>query len=255
MAFHLYEDTWETSTTTGAGDYALAGAAANRRPFSAQYADGDTTWAAVSDGGNFEAGIYTYHAGANSLSRTAIYRSTNANAAVDWGAGTRNIAVAALGIVLEQLLAPGSAGIPHRTADNAWSYYDFTPLNAAGDTLTSNLVMQGENHKYIELCSAIYGINISGVDVALAKDAAYTFNASAEAALVVVRDQSGGMNGVVSLSTNISTVIVNSDGTLSLSDTGSGSNKIVLLTSGVVNRMPQVRNIGLIILSAQGGIV
>ena len=103
MAFHLYEDTWETTLTVGQGDYVLAGAVAGWRAFSAQYADGDTTWFSAFDGANFEHGIGTFHA-PHTLTRTTILRSTNGGNAVVWATGTRQITVAPLGIGLEQML-------------------------------------------------------------------------------------------------------------------------------------------------------
>lgn len=120
MAFHLYEDTWETSTTTGTGTYTLAGAVAGWRTFASQYSNADTCLYAAFDGTNFEMGIGTYNAG--TLARTTIYRSTNANAAVNWAAGTRNIMVTPLGVSMEALLTPGTTGKPRKTADNAWSF-------------------------------------------------------------------------------------------------------------------------------------
>jgi hypothetical protein len=137
MAFHLYEDTWETSTTTGTGAYTLAGAVGGWRAFSAQYANNDTCWYSAYDGTNFEHGIGTYNSGANTLSRTTVYRSTNSGAAVNWAAGTRNIVVAPLGVVLDSLLATGSTGYPKRTADNSWTYVaDPLPIANGGTNYT-----------------------------------------------------------------------------------------------------------------------
>lgn len=127
MAFHLYEDTWETSTTTGTGAYTLAGAVTGWRTFSSQYSTGDTCYYSAYDGTNFEHGIGTYTTSGNTLARTTIYRSTNSNAAVSWSAGTRQIVVAPLGITLESHFVPGSAGVPQRTADNIWSYISTSP--------------------------------------------------------------------------------------------------------------------------------
>jgi len=120
VGFHLYEDTWETSTTTGTGTYTLGGAVPQYRAFSAQYANGDTCLYAAFDGTNFEMGIGTYSA--STLARTTIYRSTNSNAAVSWSTGTRQVMVTPLGVSMEQLMTPGSTGYPRRTADNAWTY-------------------------------------------------------------------------------------------------------------------------------------
>lgn len=122
MAFHLYEDTWETTTTTGTGAYTLAGAVSGRRSFSAQYTNGDTCWYTAFDGTNFELGLGTYASSGTTLTRTTIYRSTNSNAAVNWSAGTRQIMVAPLGVTLESIFTPGSVGVPQRSSDNVWAY-------------------------------------------------------------------------------------------------------------------------------------
>lgn len=122
MAFHLYEDTWETTTTTGTGAKTLAGAVSGWRAFSAQYANGDTLWYSMFDGTNFEMGLGTFASSANTITPTTVYRSTNANAAVSWGAGVKQITVSPLGVVLETLFTPGQTGYPHRTADNTWAF-------------------------------------------------------------------------------------------------------------------------------------
>jgi len=89
----------ETSSLTGTGAYLLAGAVAGYRPFSAACAVGDTCeYFAESAGANgvltpdFEVGLGTLGAG-NTLQRTKIYTSSNANAAVNWPAGVKRIAL------------------------------------------------------------------------------------------------------------------------------------------------------------------
>lgn len=89
----------ETSTTTGVGAYALAGAVTGYRAFSAVAANGDTVSYYAEDVdvngkplGGWETGIATWNTG-NTLTRTTIKASSNANAAVSWAAGTRRIAL------------------------------------------------------------------------------------------------------------------------------------------------------------------
>jgi hypothetical protein len=83
----------ETSVTTGVGDYLLAGSpAAEFRAFSTVCANGDRVpYTAVGDTGGFECGIGTYNSGPNTLTRTAVLFSSNANAAVNWVGGKRTI--------------------------------------------------------------------------------------------------------------------------------------------------------------------
>lgn len=87
----------ETSTTPGTGTYTLGGSVAGFQTF-AIVGDGGTCpyYAFSVDGGgvpdgDWEEGIGTYTVAGTTLARTSIVRSSNANAAVNWAAGTRRI--------------------------------------------------------------------------------------------------------------------------------------------------------------------
>ena len=97
--FANYEDTWETTTTTGTGTITLGGAVTGWRAFSAQYVDGQQMNYSIYDGTNFEHGIGTYNSAGNTLSRTTVIRSTNSNSQVNWGAGTRQVVVSPQGYI------------------------------------------------------------------------------------------------------------------------------------------------------------
>jgi hypothetical protein len=90
MAHKLDTLVCEASTTTGTGAYTLAGpiteAGFTYNDFSF-LADGDTTWVTVTGGADFEEVLVT-KSGATLL-RTAVLRSSNGDAAVDWPAGPR----------------------------------------------------------------------------------------------------------------------------------------------------------------------
>ena len=86
----------ERSITTGVGSYTLLGAALSYRTFAAAMADGDTVDCVVVMAGNYELGRYTYSAG--TLARTAVLKSSNGDAAVDWPPGTKDIAAASIGL-------------------------------------------------------------------------------------------------------------------------------------------------------------
>jgi len=90
----------ERSTTTGTGAYALAGAATGYYTFASQLAEGDWCYAVVRMPGNtnIEIGRYTLTSGA--LARTEILKSTNANAAVSWPEGTKDIVASRPGFSL-----------------------------------------------------------------------------------------------------------------------------------------------------------
>lgn len=82
----------ETSTTTGTGTINLAGAVTGFRTFAAAFTTGDLVAYIMDDGTDWETGIGTFTSGSpNTLARTTVLASSNAGAAVNWGAGTRNV--------------------------------------------------------------------------------------------------------------------------------------------------------------------
>ena len=87
----------ETFITEGIGDIILGGPSGTYLGFASDLVNGDTTPYMAADQANidlavdWELGILTYHATSNSVSRTAIRRSTNGNLPVDWGSGTKYI--------------------------------------------------------------------------------------------------------------------------------------------------------------------
>jgi len=101
---HITEDrVLESTTTTGTGALTLAGALTGFKAFgSVMTSPSDTCWYALwaVDGsgnatGDYEEGLGTYSA-ANTLTRTTILRSSNANAVVTLAAGTKYVAIASL---------------------------------------------------------------------------------------------------------------------------------------------------------------
>lgn len=90
MAFRKEPFVWETTNTIGTIDYVLAGEVTNFRPFSV-LDDADTFDVTVRMGAQFETGRGAYNSGADSISITEVYNSSNGNAKVDWGAGTKQI--------------------------------------------------------------------------------------------------------------------------------------------------------------------
>lgn len=90
----------ETSTTTGVGAMALAAAITGYRRFSAVCAVADTVYYMIEavdannvPTGDYETGLGTYSA-ANELTRTTVQKSSNANAAVNFAAGTKRVMLA-----------------------------------------------------------------------------------------------------------------------------------------------------------------
>lgn len=94
MAFIVQDRVQETSTSTGTGTITLAGAVTGYQSF-AVIGNLNTTYYTIADqaGSNFEVGIGTYYSGNASLSRTTILSSSNANAVVTFGPGTKSVFV------------------------------------------------------------------------------------------------------------------------------------------------------------------
>lgn len=92
MAIVLKSRVKETSTTTGTGTINLLGTVTGFRTFLAAFGNGGQAYYCIEDGTNWEHGIGTVTSGTpNTLSRTTILSSSNGGAAVNWGAGTRNV--------------------------------------------------------------------------------------------------------------------------------------------------------------------
>lgn len=92
MTFILRNRVRETSTSTGTGDFALAGAVSDHQRFSAVMVVGDTCWYAIVQpgAGNWEVGLGTYSA-LNTLTRTTVIASSNAGALVSFSAGSKDV--------------------------------------------------------------------------------------------------------------------------------------------------------------------
>lgn len=88
----------ETTTTTGTGTLTLAGAVAGYKTFSSRMATSDTCWYAIVDNatGAWETGLGTL-ASSTTLARTTIVQSSNADAAVSFAAGTKNVFITQIG--------------------------------------------------------------------------------------------------------------------------------------------------------------
>lgn len=92
MAHIVADRVQETTTTTGTGALTLTGAVTNFSTFASRMSIGDTCWYAIVDSTNnaWEVGLGTYSA-SNTLTRTTVLRSSNADAAVTLAAGTKNV--------------------------------------------------------------------------------------------------------------------------------------------------------------------
>lgn len=95
MAFVAPSRVLETFTTPGTGTVTLGGALVGYRTFASAMSNGDTCHYFMEGGSDWEEGYGTYSAG--TLARTTVLRSSNANAAVNWAAGTKTVGIGMIG--------------------------------------------------------------------------------------------------------------------------------------------------------------
>lgn len=95
MALVIADRVKETTITTGTGAITLAGAATGYQAFSAAIGNGNTTYYCIADqaGANWEVGFGTYSSTGNTLTRTTVVSSSNANSLVNFSAGTKDVFV------------------------------------------------------------------------------------------------------------------------------------------------------------------
>ena len=118
MAFIVADRVQESSTTTGTGALALGGAYTGYRTFAAVMSTSDTckyTIEALDANGNpsgdWEVGIGTYSA-LNTLTRTSVESSSNANAAVNFAAGNKRVMLDASAALLNSFYRSGGTDVP-----------------------------------------------------------------------------------------------------------------------------------------------
>lgn len=92
MAFVIADRVAETTTSTGTGTINLLGPGTGLQSFVAGVGDGNSTYYLITDNTDWEVGIGTVTAGSpDTLSRDTVLKSTNSDAAVNWGAGTKDV--------------------------------------------------------------------------------------------------------------------------------------------------------------------
>ena len=117
------ERIYETSVTTGTGEYTLAGAATGFQPASVIAANNYLV-GFVTDDVNWEAGLYTYVSGPDRLQRTHVVASSNGDAAVNWGAGTKKLRCGPLAFFERRQVSKSVAGSSNVTLTALEQYCD-----------------------------------------------------------------------------------------------------------------------------------
>ena len=92
MALVINDRVKETSTTTGTGNFTLAGAATGFETFNTGIGTSNTTYYCIFNQGTneFEVGLGTLSA-STTLERTTVISSSNSDAAVNFSAGTKDV--------------------------------------------------------------------------------------------------------------------------------------------------------------------
>jgi hypothetical protein len=92
VAFVVADRVKETSTTTGTGNFTLAGAEDGFRAFSAAIGTSNSTFYCISlqGGAEFEVGVGTL-TGSTTFQRNAVLTSSNSNNLVNFSAGTKDV--------------------------------------------------------------------------------------------------------------------------------------------------------------------
>ena len=115
MPQRMHDRVKETSTTTGTGDFTLAGAVSQFKSFSSRYTSGteraaDPLYYCIQGqtGTEWEVGK-GYLSGATTLVRLQVFASSNADAAVNFSAGTKDVFVTIPGERMEEIFTKGQA--------------------------------------------------------------------------------------------------------------------------------------------------
>jgi hypothetical protein len=140
MALVLADRVRETTTTTGTGTVSLAGPVSGFQGFSAAIGNANTTYYTIVDAstGAWEVGLGTYTSSGSTLARTTILSSSNAGAAVNFAAGTKDVFVtqpAERALYLNGAGTGIDAGVASFTA-NGVVYASSTSALATGSALT-----------------------------------------------------------------------------------------------------------------------
>lgn len=156
MALIIEDRVAETSTTTGTGNFTLAGAIVGFRAFSAVCSTNDMAYYLIEaidatgvPTGDWETGLGTYSA-ANTLTRTTVHRSSNSNSAVNFAAGTKRVTISAIaasgGLLATHVLSAASSVDIENFAGLGYSVIELVmdlQFSSDGDGLRAQLKLNG----------------------------------------------------------------------------------------------------------------
>jgi hypothetical protein len=196
MAFVIADRVRETSTTTGTGNFTLAGAVTGYQTFDAALDTGDTTYYTITDqsGANWEVGIGTFPS-PSTLARTTILSSSNGGSVVTFTSGTKDVFISLPASKTVQSFSAGSTGLTPSTASFGAVALAGTLVPANGGTGTStaftagSVVFAGASGVYAQDNASLFfddtnnrlGIGTASPDAALTVNTVASFGAGAAA--------------------------------------------------------------------------
>lgn len=147
----------ESSTTTGTGAFTLAGAVAGYRAFSTAFSDADVVYYFIVNGTEWEVGYGAFTLAGTTLARTTVLASSNANALVNFSAGTKEVFCTLPASLADVFSATGKTtpvdadllGLLDSAASNVlkkltWANLKATIIAALGTAATKNTGTSGD---------------------------------------------------------------------------------------------------------------
>ena len=239
MAFAIYDNVQETSTTTGTGDFTVSGAVAANKTLASRYSVGDTLPYAIKavdavgvPTGEWEVGIGTYSA-ANTLTRTTVLSSSNSDALVSFSAGTKRVSV---------VFTAAQGGWIREKLTAARTYYVRTDGSDSNDGLANT--SGGAFLTIQKAVDVVYGLDISTYAVTIQiADGTYTGTIVCNSPFlgsgtVTIQGNSGTPANVVLSTGANTTVTAQNSAAVTIKDlkiTNTGGNGLRSTTNGTLN--------------------
>ena len=225
----------ETTTTGGTGTLTLGGAVTGYRTFAASFTVGQSLYYTIDDGtGNWEIGIGTLVT-SGTLSRDTVIESSNSNALVNFGSGTKRVFCSAPTLVLlpnqtgnsGKVLSTDGSSPSWTTTLNGFTIGNVTAGSGAFTTLSASSTVSGTGFStYLASPPAIGGTT----------PAAGNFTTLGTTGNVTLGDASSDsvtFNAATVTLNNSTSITATSGNSLTLNG-GAGSNGLVLNASNNV---------------------
>lgn len=171
MAFKLFDRVQETSTSTGTGNFTLSGAVTGFKTFASRYSTSDTLHYAIHEvdssgapSGAWEVGLGTYSA-ANTLTRTTVLASSNADAAVNFASGNKRVFVTMTALQATNGMVGGSTTQIQYNNSGAFAGSSSFIWDEATKKLTvrGNIEAFRDDSTQADISATTYGVNGGGI--------------------------------------------------------------------------------------------